>query len=54
MQVIESVDSLVEYGEGDYGLFNEDGLFIGVYIGFKEKGFVESNGSFIVIFFFRV
>ncbi|XP_020924918.1 neural cell adhesion molecule L1-like protein isoform X4 [Sus scrofa] len=45
MQVTESADSLVEYGEGDHGLFNEDGSFIGAYAGSKEKGSVESNGS---------
>ncbi|XP_032146386.1 neural cell adhesion molecule L1-like protein isoform X1 [Sapajus apella] len=45
MQPTESADSLVEYGEGDHGLFNEDGSFIGAYVGSKEKGSVESNGS---------
>uniref|UniRef100_A0A8C5Z103 Neural cell adhesion molecule L1-like protein n=2 Tax=Marmota marmota marmota TaxID=9994 RepID=A0A8C5Z103_MARMA len=45
MQATESADSLVEYGEGDHGLFNEDGSFIGAYTGSKEKGSVESNGS---------
>ncbi|XP_006868719.1 PREDICTED: neural cell adhesion molecule L1-like protein-like isoform X3 [Chrysochloris asiatica] len=45
MQATESADSLVEYGEGDHGLFNEDGSFIGAYSGSKEKGSVESNGS---------
>uniref|UniRef100_A0A8C2Y1G5 Neural cell adhesion molecule L1-like protein n=1 Tax=Capra hircus TaxID=9925 RepID=A0A8C2Y1G5_CAPHI len=45
MQATESADSLVEYGEGDHGLFNEDGSFIGAYAGSKEKGSVESNGS---------
>uniref|UniRef100_G3U3P5 Neural cell adhesion molecule L1-like protein n=1 Tax=Loxodonta africana TaxID=9785 RepID=G3U3P5_LOXAF len=45
IQVTESADSLVEYGEGDHGLFNEDGSFIGAYTGSKEKGSVESNGS---------
>ncbi|KAM6177271.1 neural cell adhesion molecule L1-like protein [Erethizon dorsatum] len=45
MQPTESADSLVQYGEGDHGLFNEDGSFIGAYAGSKEKGSVESNGS---------
>ena len=45
MQATESADSLVEYGEGDHGLFNEDDSFIGAYAGSKEKGSVESNGS---------
>ncbi|KAF4024062.1 hypothetical protein G4228_015864, partial [Cervus hanglu yarkandensis] len=45
MPATESADSLVEYGEGDHGLFNEDGSFIGAYAGSKEKGSVESNGS---------
>ncbi|KAM5280516.1 neural cell adhesion molecule L1-like protein isoform 2-T2 [Ctenodactylus gundi] len=45
MQVTESADSLVQYGEGDHGLFSEDGSFIGAYAGSKEKGSVESNGS---------
>ncbi|KAJ8788176.1 hypothetical protein J1605_005475 [Eschrichtius robustus] len=45
MQATESADSLVEYGEGDHGLFSEDGSFIGAYAGSKEKGSAESNGS---------
>lgn len=45
MQAAESADSLVQYGEGDHGLFSEDGSFIGAYAGSKEKGSVESNGS---------
>ena len=45
MPATESADSLVEYGEGDHGLFSEDGSFIGAYAGSKEKGSVESNGS---------
>ncbi|XP_071068268.1 neural cell adhesion molecule L1-like protein isoform X4 [Dasypus novemcinctus] len=45
IQATESADSLVEYGEGDHGLFNEDGSFIGAYAASKEKGSVESNGS---------
>ncbi|XP_025908492.1 neural cell adhesion molecule L1-like protein isoform X2 [Nothoprocta perdicaria] len=40
-----SADSLVDYGEGEHGMFNEDGSFIGAYSGSKEKGSVESNGS---------
>ncbi|XP_075854579.1 neural cell adhesion molecule L1-like protein isoform X2 [Microcebus murinus] len=45
IQATESADSLVEYGEGEHALFNEDGSFIGAYAGSKEKGSVESNGS---------
>lgn len=45
MQPTESADSLVQYGEGDQSIFNEDGSFIGAYTGAKEKGSVESNGS---------
>lgn len=41
----ESADSLVDYGEGEHGMFNEDGSFIGAYAGSKEKGSVEGNGS---------
>lgn len=41
----ESADSLVQYGDGDHGLFSEDGSFIGAYAGAKEKGSVESTGS---------
>uniref|UniRef100_A0A8C5X8B8 Neural cell adhesion molecule L1-like protein n=1 Tax=Malurus cyaneus samueli TaxID=2593467 RepID=A0A8C5X8B8_9PASS len=33
-----SADSLVDYGEGEHGMFNEDGSFIGAYSGSKEKG----------------
>ncbi|XP_074406434.1 neural cell adhesion molecule L1-like protein isoform X2 [Zonotrichia albicollis] len=40
-----SADSLVDYGEGEHGMFNEDGSFIGAYSGSKEKGSVESTGS---------
>ncbi|XP_057363255.1 neural cell adhesion molecule L1-like protein isoform X5 [Manis pentadactyla] len=45
MQATGSADSLVDYGEGEHRLFNEDGSFIGAYAGAKEKGSVESNGS---------
>lgn len=41
----DSADSLVEYGDGDQGLFSEDGSFIGAYSGSKEKGSVEGTGS---------
>lgn len=41
----ESADSLVDYGEGDHRMFNEDGSFIGAYAGCKEKASVESIGS---------
>lgn len=41
----ESADSLVDYGEGDHRMFNEDGSFIGAYAGSKEKASVESIGS---------
>uniref|UniRef100_A0A8C4YHL2 Cell adhesion molecule L1 like n=1 Tax=Gopherus evgoodei TaxID=1825980 RepID=A0A8C4YHL2_9SAUR len=45
IKATESADSLVDYGEGDQGMFNEDGSFIGAYAGSKEKGSVESTGS---------
>ncbi|XP_032988023.1 neural cell adhesion molecule L1-like protein isoform X5 [Rhinolophus ferrumequinum] len=45
IQATESADSLVEYGEGEQGLFGEDGSFIGAYAGSKEKASVESNTS---------
>uniref|UniRef100_A0A8D0HGG8 Neural cell adhesion molecule L1-like protein n=1 Tax=Sphenodon punctatus TaxID=8508 RepID=A0A8D0HGG8_SPHPU len=45
IKTTESADSLVDYGEGDHGLFNEDGSFIGAYTGSKEKASVESIGS---------
>uniref|UniRef100_A0A8C8VIM3 Cell adhesion molecule L1 like n=1 Tax=Pelusios castaneus TaxID=367368 RepID=A0A8C8VIM3_9SAUR len=45
IKATESADSLVDYGEGDQRMFNEDGSFIGAYIGSKEKGSVESTGS---------
>ncbi|XP_070247558.1 neural cell adhesion molecule L1-like protein isoform X8 [Myotis yumanensis] len=50
----ESADSLVPYGDGDHGLFSEDGSFIGAYAGSKEKGSVESNGSSTATFPLRV
>ncbi|XP_071406307.1 neural cell adhesion molecule L1-like protein isoform X1 [Pithys albifrons albifrons] len=40
-----SAESLVDYGEGEHGMFNEDGSFIGAYSGAKEKGSVDSTGS---------
>ncbi|XP_032893590.1 neuronal cell adhesion molecule-like isoform X20 [Amblyraja radiata] len=40
-----SDDSLVDYGEGGEGQFNEDGSFIGQYSGKKEKETVEGNES---------
>ncbi|XP_027556234.1 neural cell adhesion molecule L1-like protein isoform X3 [Neopelma chrysocephalum] len=45
IKATESADSLVDYGEGEHGMFNEDGSFIGAYSGSKEKGSVESTGS---------
>ncbi|XP_021265269.1 neural cell adhesion molecule L1-like protein isoform X2 [Numida meleagris] len=45
IKATESADSLVDYGEGEHGMFNEDGSFIGAYSGSKEKGSVEGNGS---------
>ncbi|XP_074951733.1 neural cell adhesion molecule L1-like protein isoform X2 [Phalacrocorax aristotelis] len=45
IKAAESADSLVDYGEGEHGMFNEDGSFIGAYSGSKEKGSVESTGS---------
>ncbi|XP_037616476.1 neuronal cell adhesion molecule a isoform X10 [Sebastes umbrosus] len=41
----ESDDSLVDYGEGGDGQFNEDGSFIGQYSGKKEKDTHEGNES---------
>ncbi|XP_030741063.1 neuronal cell adhesion molecule [Echinops telfairi] len=41
----ESDDSLVDYGEGVNGQFNEDGSFIGQYSGKKEKEPAEGNES---------
>ncbi|XP_043943365.1 neuronal cell adhesion molecule isoform X3 [Protopterus annectens] len=41
----DSDDSLVDYGEGVNGQFNEDGSFIGQYSGKKEKEVVEGNES---------
>ncbi|XP_038843980.1 neuronal cell adhesion molecule-like isoform X3 [Salvelinus namaycush] len=41
----DSDDSLVDYGEGGDGQFNEDGSFIGQYSGKKEKDTHEGNES---------
>uniref|UniRef100_A0A8B9L2I4 Neuronal cell adhesion molecule a n=1 Tax=Astyanax mexicanus TaxID=7994 RepID=A0A8B9L2I4_ASTMX len=41
----DSDDSLVDYGEGGDGQFNEDGSFIGQYSGKKEKDTQEGNES---------
>uniref|UniRef100_A0A673HKY3 Neural cell adhesion molecule L1 n=1 Tax=Sinocyclocheilus rhinocerous TaxID=307959 RepID=A0A673HKY3_9TELE len=41
----DSDDSLVDYGEGGDGQFNEDGSFIGQYSGKKEKDTAEGNES---------
>ncbi|XP_058841763.1 neuronal cell adhesion molecule isoform X15 [Acipenser ruthenus] len=41
----DSDDSLVDYGEGGDGQFNEDGSFIGQYSGKKEKETAEGNES---------
>ncbi|XP_039616869.1 neuronal cell adhesion molecule a isoform X19 [Polypterus senegalus] len=41
----DSDDSLVDYGEGGEGQFNEDGSFIGQYSGKKEKETAEGNES---------
>ncbi|XP_056878779.1 neuronal cell adhesion molecule a isoform X6 [Takifugu flavidus] len=41
----ESDDSLVDYGEGGDGQFNEDGSFIGQYSGKKERDTHEGNES---------
>ncbi|KAM9390091.1 neuronal cell adhesion molecule isoform 8-T8 [Phaethornis superciliosus] len=41
----DSDDSLVDYGEGVNGQFNEDGSFIGQYSGKKEKEPAEGNES---------
>ncbi|XP_053234142.1 neural cell adhesion molecule L1-like protein isoform X1 [Podarcis raffonei] len=45
IKTAESADSLVDYGDGDHRMFNEDGSFIGAYTGCKEKASVESIGS---------
>ncbi|KAM4748048.1 neuronal cell adhesion molecule isoform 9-T9 [Rhinophrynus dorsalis] len=45
MKKDDSDDSLVDYGEGVNGQFNEDGSFIGQYSGKKEKEPVEGNES---------
>ncbi|XP_042307980.1 neural cell adhesion molecule L1-like protein isoform X2 [Sceloporus undulatus] len=45
IKAAESADSLVDYGDGDHRMFNEDGSFIGAYTGCKEKASVESIGS---------
>ena len=41
----ESDDSLVDYGEGGEGQFNEDGSFIGQYTVRKDKEETEGNES---------
>lgn len=41
----ESDDSLVDYGEGGDGQFNEDGSFIGQYTVKKDKDETEGNES---------
>ncbi|XP_023688497.1 neuronal cell adhesion molecule isoform X14 [Paramormyrops kingsleyae] len=41
----DSDDSLVDYGEGGEGQFNEDGSFIGQYSGKKERDTAEGNES---------
>ncbi|XP_055139662.1 neuronal cell adhesion molecule isoform X27 [Symphalangus syndactylus] len=41
----DSDDSLVDYGDGVNGQFNEDGSFIGQYSGKKEKEPAEGNES---------
>ncbi|KAL2090878.1 hypothetical protein ACEWY4_013141 [Coilia grayii] len=43
--VKESDDSLVDYGEGNDGQFNEDGSFIGQYTVKKDKEETEGNES---------
>lgn len=43
--VKESDDSLVDYGEGGDGQFNEDGSFIGQYTVKKDKDETEGNES---------
>ncbi|KAJ0023980.1 hypothetical protein NQD34_003879, partial [Periophthalmus magnuspinnatus] len=43
--VKESEDSLVDYGEGGDGQFNEDGSFIGQYTVKKDKDETEGNDS---------
>ncbi|XP_072566031.1 neuronal cell adhesion molecule-like isoform X14 [Paramormyrops kingsleyae] len=41
----DSDDSLVDYGEGGDGQFNEDGSFIGQYSGKRERDVVECDRS---------
>ncbi|MEE6501930.1 hypothetical protein FKM82_004357 [Ascaphus truei] len=49
MKASDSVDSLVQYGDGDHHPFNEDGSFIGAYTRAKEKTFEDLNGDSAVI-----
>lgn len=53
IKAAESADSLVDYGDGDHRMFNEDGSFIGAYTGCKEKASVESIGSSTATFPFH-
>lgn len=41
----DSDDSLVDYGEGGDGQFNEDGSFIGQYSGKTDRDHVQGNES---------
>ncbi|KAM9324473.1 neural cell adhesion molecule L1-like protein [Gastrophryne carolinensis] len=42
-KTFDSVDSLVQYSDGEHSHFNEDGSFIGAYTESKEKGTEEQN-----------
>ncbi|XP_029449318.1 neural cell adhesion molecule L1-like protein isoform X2 [Rhinatrema bivittatum] len=50
MKCSESADSLVDYGDGEHGQFNEDGSFIGAYIGSKGKETIEGNGNSTILY----
>ncbi|XP_075039177.1 neural cell adhesion molecule L1-like protein isoform X2 [Mixophyes fleayi] len=43
IKTYDSVDSLVQYSDGEHSHFNEDGSFIGAYTESKEKGPEEEN-----------
>lgn len=43
IKTYDSVDSLVQYSDGEQSHFNEDGSFIGAYTESKEKNPEEGN-----------
>ncbi|XP_077308363.1 neural cell adhesion molecule L1-like protein isoform X3 [Lithobates pipiens] len=45
IKTLDSVDSLVQYSDGEHSHFNEDGSFIGAYRESKEKDQDEENAS---------